>query len=607
MEALVKALSDCTPSFITIPRHKKGNACGYAFLEFNSIKLAQKVHSDFNSKRAMSTAFLLTSNRRKLFQNKMREKQSSILEEDIPIPPPCLRFLPEDERLRRKPRTPLVEVQSNNLQRDDAKNTAELPKTQTEKQMSIDENYVDIQLTDQPEIPTDRVSRKRRRSPSSQDLIDGLECHPVKELKIDPDSIEVQAEPAEEHELIIQESKETQDAVEPSEPTRPISLFLRARRNSFPPLFGCYAHHGLTYWAPELYAFEQGTVSSNPPAISNGLHQDVLIPPQNGGSATKLSQPERELISTGTQTESSSINERVEHLLKYGRSQAEQLKSRKRKIPSTISVVPAKKRRRKSRIRRRNKGVSKPINTRNRRSMSNLIIPSWGGNRFKAYLGSEWQKMKREYKQMQKSNMGRLKQRLKDDTFRFMGAALRKHIKHDEVCKGLSDDEDEDDQSATENEMDFNSTYPVLRVHDPRGARRKGDAPTYRPGVIVKITSDGALSTHERIRARFDEYGNVAYVDVKPGSNVGYVRFSNQSGAQKAIELEGMFKLELLTGREEDNYWEDLLQKRETKRSSKRKKTRGVDRLARRAAKQKKKERKLHILFDVDMEDENDF
>jgi len=215
--------------------------------------------------------------------------------------------------------------------------------------------------------------------------------------------------------------------------------------------------------------------------------------------------------------------------------------------------------------------------------------------------------MKREYKQMQKANMGKLKQRLKDDTFRFMGAALRKHVKHDEVCKGLSDDEDEDNCSATENEMDFNSTYPVLRVHDPRGARRKGIAPTYRPGVIVKITSDSPLSTHDRIRARFDEYGNVAYVDVTPGSDTGYVRFSNQSGAQKAIEMEGMFKLQLLTGREEDNYWEDLLQKRETKRSSKRKKTRGVDRLARRAAKQKKKERKLHILFDVDMDEDNDY
>ena len=80
-------------------------------------------------------------------------------------------------------------------------------------------------------------------------------------------------------------------------------------------------------------------------------------------------------------------------------------------------------------------------------------------------------------------------------------------------------------------------------------------------GVIVKITSDTPLSTHDRIRARFDEYGNVAYVDVIPGSDTGYVRFSNQSGAQKAIEMEGMFKLELLTGREEDNYWEDLLQK----------------------------------------------
>ncbi|CBY20629.1 unnamed protein product [Oikopleura dioica] len=337
----------------------------------------------------------------------------------------------------------------------------------------------------------------------------------------------------------------------------------------------------------------------------------MVIPPQNGGSYPKLMQSEREVISTGTQTESSSFayprlhHQQVDDLLKYGRRQAE--KSRKRKIPSTISVVPAKKRRRKSRIRRRKKGVAKPINTRNRRSMSNLIIPSWGGMRFKAYLGSEWQKMKREYKQMQKANMGKLKQRLKDDTFRFMGAALRKHIKHDEVCKGLSDDEDEENCSATENEMDFNSTYPVLRIHDPRGARRKGIAPTYRPGVIVKITSDTPLSTHDRIRARFDEYGNVAYVDVTPGSDTGYVRFSNQSGAQKAIEMEGMFKLELLTGREEDNYWETLLQKRETKRSSKRKKTRGVDRLARRAAKQKKKERKLHILFDVDMDDDNDF
>jgi hypothetical protein len=48
LEALVKALSDSTPSFITIPRHKKGNSCGYAFLEFESSKAAQKVHAGKN-------------------------------------------------------------------------------------------------------------------------------------------------------------------------------------------------------------------------------------------------------------------------------------------------------------------------------------------------------------------------------------------------------------------------------------------------------------------------------------------------------------------------------------------------------------------------------
>jgi len=48
LEALVKALSESTPSFITIPRHKKGNSCGYAFLEFESSKAAQKVHAGKN-------------------------------------------------------------------------------------------------------------------------------------------------------------------------------------------------------------------------------------------------------------------------------------------------------------------------------------------------------------------------------------------------------------------------------------------------------------------------------------------------------------------------------------------------------------------------------
>jgi hypothetical protein len=175
----------------------------------------------------MSTAFLLTSNRRKLFQEKMRQKHSALLDDEIIIPPPCLRYLPELERLRRKPRTPLINSQN--------KNESSL---QHESVLEMDlspEKILSLETSRTPELPTPRKSRKRRRSPNSQDVIDD-ETQPVKELKIDPDSFDEQKE----------DPKEDTQVQKPV--ARPISLFLRARRNSFPPLHGCYAHHGLTFW-----------------------------------------------------------------------------------------------------------------------------------------------------------------------------------------------------------------------------------------------------------------------------------------------------------------------------------------------------------------------
>ncbi|CBY20630.1 unnamed protein product [Oikopleura dioica] len=240
LEALVKALSESTPSFITIPRHKKGNSCGYAFLEFESSKAAQKVHADFNSKRAMSTAFLLTSNRRKLFQEKMRQKHSGILDDEIIIPPPCLRYLPEAERLRRKPRTPLINSQDNESLVPESTSISEaIDKTHPDS-IEMDQSpkkILRLEASKITELPTPRKSRKRRRSSNSKDVI-GDEAQPVKGFKIDPDSIDEQKE----------NPKETPHEVKVKNPAPPISLFLRARRNSFPPLHGCYAHHGLTFW-----------------------------------------------------------------------------------------------------------------------------------------------------------------------------------------------------------------------------------------------------------------------------------------------------------------------------------------------------------------------
>ena len=56
----------------------------------------------------------------------------------------------------------------------------------------------------------------------------------------------------------------------------------------------------------------------------------------------------------------------------------------------------------------------------------------------------------------------------------------------------MSDSDDDDNPSATENENDFNQPTPLNQpIVDPRGSRRLGQAPNYRHGVIVKIFSEG--------------------------------------------------------------------------------------------------------------------
>ena len=47
------------------------------------------------------------------------------------------------------------------------------------------------------------------------------------------------------------------------------------------------------------------------------------------------------------------------------------------------------------------------------RRSSSIVIPSWGGLRFKAMLANEWYQLKQRYKDIQKQNMRKLKQSLK--------------------------------------------------------------------------------------------------------------------------------------------------------------------------------------------------
>ena len=140
---------------------------------------------------------------------------------------------------------------------------------------------------------------------------------------------------------------------------------------------------------------------------------------------------------------------------------------------------------------------------------------------------------------------------------------MRKHIKYDEFLANTSDNEEDADDSCTEMENDFNlpEVGKYKPVTDPRGSRRVvGQAPDYRPGVIVKIQSDKDLPPPLVLRNRFSEYGCVAYVD-RYGPKNGFIRFNNQSGAQRSIEKEDFYTLSLLTGQKEEQYWESLLNK----------------------------------------------
>ena len=83
---------------------------------------------------------------------------------------------------------------------------------------------------------------------------------------------------------------------------------------------------------------------------------------------------------------------------------------------------------------------------------------------------------------------------------------------------------------------------------------------TVHIGVIVQISSETDLPSPLVLRNRFNEYGCVAYVD-RETPKAGYIRFNNQSGAQRSIEKEDFYSLSLLTAQKEEQYWESLLNK----------------------------------------------
>lgn len=643
---LIVALMNSKPMFISLPRQSTGFSGGFAFIEFSSYSLAQKTVIDFNSRKAIATAFLLQSNRRKLFQDYLRRRQLDALNINVstPLPPPIVRYLPELEKIKffaQKPMIPKALVPDpspanlanvnlvNNLnpptqtnlmnpptnppiERKRRRDSENCDDKKPSKKTRCDENSIEKpgKVTDKDQI-NEEDSKKVEENPKNVDEIPKEVLQKVEEI---PKRIETGTKKRkfEEEENVVHIEAEKRLKPDPTEKPaeilpnqeagiifkNPENPSIRLRRNSIPPLTGHVFYHGLNYWLNQ-----PGTVSHSFNPLTPGMTEDLA---PNGSSSghfgkTKSTQTETSYPNSSVSYPNGiSLERSISELVKKGRQGSFAdigggPSEKKRRIPSTIQIANIKHKR-KSRIRKRKK-----IQVRPRRT-SSLFIPNWGGLKLRAMLASEWENLKKQYKSLQKQNMRKLKQSMKDKTFLYGGAALRKHFKHDQACANMSDDEDEDNQSATENENDFNQPEPINQpMVDPRGCRRSGQAPNYRHGVIVKIMSEGVLPSPDRLRVRFSDYGTVAYVDRTDEQN-GFIRFNNQSGAQKSIEKESHFNLELLTGQSEENYWEFLLNQREKKRQADRVKLRGVERIVSKANRQRTKERKIHILFDSDLE-----
>ena len=138
------------------------------------------------------------------------------------------------------------------------------------------------------------------------------------------------------------------------------SLFMRARRNSFPPLSGHFSFHGMEFWTSgfgyNCLNGSQGTVSAGSSLGTNGpLIRDISYKghpireqsTQTDSSYIQMLKSQRKRSSS----KQNHLEKTIDELVKKGRNLTEPVE-KKRKIPSMIQVAQVK-RKRKSRIRRR--------------------------------------------------------------------------------------------------------------------------------------------------------------------------------------------------------------------------------------------------------------
>ncbi|KAJ7396122.1 La-related protein 7 [Pitangus sulphuratus] len=130
--------------------------------------------------------------------------------------------------------------------------------------------------------------------------------------------------------------------------------------------------------------------------------------------------------------------------------------------------------------------------------------------------------------------------------------------------------------------------------------------PQFVSGVIVKIISTEPLPGRKHIKDALAVLAEVAYVDMLEGDTECHVRFKTPEDAQtvlkshKEIQIKNNCKFEVLTGDNEQRYWQKILVDRQAKLNQPREKKRGTEKLIAKAEKmrlEKTQQTSKHIRF----------
>ena len=210
--------------------------------------------------------------------------------------------------------------------------------------------------------------------------------------------------------------------------------------------------------------------------------------------------------------------------------------------------------------------------------MNNDLMPLNGGGSddyvfsvLRVMTKEEWRKMRNKYLNLQKQNMSVAKGRIRQ--MRTMQKEKHKEVQQTSVHVSYPS------QTSSSFDTPFNTS---------NGNKNKLE---YTPGIIVRFKLeepiiDQGKQVKSRLRAAVME--PVKYVDATNGSSEVYVRCSSQKQAETITSAKGLMGNntgEILTGKEESNYWEKIRSDREDKISGKvkvkptSKKERGKDRV----------------------------